>query len=81
MGIYSGRSLLVFRRKVWSPSSGSAYSSIPKMVAVRLPETPVNLYQTTRRHIPGDGRFILHIYRHENLKSSNVQISFPLNHH
>jgi hypothetical protein len=34
-----------------------AYSSTPKMVAIRSFETSVKLYKTTRRHIPKDSTF------------------------
>jgi hypothetical protein len=41
-----------------------------KTEAVRFPETSVNFYRTTRRHVPEDGT--IHSYRGQNPKYKKV---------
>jgi hypothetical protein len=50
-----------------------AYSLILKTEAVRSPETSVNIYRTTRRHIPEYST--LHSQSRENFKSKGIHIS------
>jgi hypothetical protein len=65
--VQSIRSLQMFRRNVLHLSSGQ------KMEETRSSETLINVYRTTRRHIPEDNN--LYSPCREDLKSHKVKIT------